>query len=731
MEGEKMKEIKKEENPKIKILVGYHKPAVLLKDDILTPIHLGRALATEASKDGEMSKEDFEWMCENMIGDDTGDNISHLNRYFCELTGIYWAWKNYDKLGNPDYVGFMHYRRIFDFCGDSVKLPISREFNIPELNYIDDHDKNMYLNNTNIINILLRYDGVIFRAQNVNPYLHYKHVGDFLKIADYDTCLKIVDEKFYKYSGASKEYNNGKVSYFCNMFVMSREDFFEYCSFVFGVLFESQKLIDISKYNSIEQRVFGYLGEWLSGIFFTYLKSKKCLLKELDVIYIKNCELLPEIMPTFAENNIPIIFSCDDNYLSYLIVILYSIKKHSSKDYNYDICVLYDSLNQASMDKIKRFIQDVNISVRFVNISPYIYRAKKQVHFHTVSHFKESNYYRFFIPGIFKKYEKIIYLDCDMLVLRDLKDLYFFDFTASIAACKEFVGILVVLNNMDPYYISFINTKKPFKDIRNYIQSGVLIYNIKKCLTNNFTQKCLDTLKYLENPPIVDQDVINSAFEGDISFLDSRWNFTWNLPIRYPDFLNLSPKEFIKDILKMINDPYIIHYNDYFKPWNSPHLPKAHLWWQYARETPFYEEMLFKNIAQSTINAFQGTLNIAQNAINATQGSLNAIQDHINFTPQGAVEKVKSHLSFKLGQEILSVKANKLKALILPFALIFITIKHKISNWIYQLILDSNPNPTLKSLPLSCYSDYREAIKIKNYLSYRLGNLLIKHPLTF
>ncbi|KAB0573849.1 hypothetical protein F7P74_09115, partial [Helicobacter pullorum NCTC 12824] len=42
-----------------------------------------------------------------------------------------------------------------------------------------------------------------------------------------------------------------------------------------------------------------------------------------------------------------------------------------------------------------------------------------------------------------------------------------------------------------------------------------------------------------------------------------------------------------------------------------------------------------------------------------------------------------------------------------------------------------NPNPTLKSLPLSCYSDYREAIKIKNYLSYRLGNLLIKHPLTF
>ncbi|HBK6302481.1 TPA: DUF4422 domain-containing protein, partial [Campylobacter jejuni] len=110
-----MKEKKENQNPSIKILVGYHKPAELLKDDILTPIHLGRALATEASKDGNISKDDYKWMCENMIGDDTGDNISYLNRCLNELTGIYWAWKNYDKLGNPDYIGFMHYRRHFIF----------------------------------------------------------------------------------------------------------------------------------------------------------------------------------------------------------------------------------------------------------------------------------------------------------------------------------------------------------------------------------------------------------------------------------------------------------------------------------------------------------------------------------------------------------------------------------------------------------------------------------------
>ncbi|ECL6397957.1 glycosyltransferase family 8 protein, partial [Campylobacter jejuni] len=396
-------------------------------------------------------------------------------------------------------------------------------------------------------------------------------------------------------------------------------------------------------------------------------------------------------------------------YLPYLAVILHSIKINSSKDYNYDICILYNSLNKENMDKIKNFIQDINISIRFINISPHIYNAKKQVHFHVAAHFKEANYYRFFIPSIFKNYKKIIYLDCDMLVLKDLKDLYSYNFNTSIAACKEITAILIVLNNIDKYYIDFINSKQAFKDISNYIQSGVLVYNISKCIENNFTQKCLDTLKYLEHPPIVDQDVINSAFEGDISFLDARWNFTWNLPIRYPNFKTLLPKAFTKDALKMIKNPYIIHYNDIFKPWNSPHLPNAHLWWHYARQTPFYEEILFKNITQN-ISSF----------------------NHTNFTPQGAVEKVKTHLSYKLGKEILSIKENKLKILILPllpFTLIFIYIKHKISILIFKLILNSNPN--LKSSPLNHYSDYQEALKIQNYLSYKLGNLLIKHPFTF
>ncbi|WP_086244790.1 DUF4422 domain-containing protein [Campylobacter devanensis] len=104
-------------NLTVKILIAYHKPAPLIKSDIFVPIHVGRSVAKEASKDGVISDEDLKWLKDNMIRDDTGNNISYLNRSFCELTAIYWAWKNYDKLENPDYIGLCHYRHFFQFYG--------------------------------------------------------------------------------------------------------------------------------------------------------------------------------------------------------------------------------------------------------------------------------------------------------------------------------------------------------------------------------------------------------------------------------------------------------------------------------------------------------------------------------------------------------------------------------------------------------------------------------------
>ena len=220
--------------PSVKILVGYHKPAVLLKSDVLVPIHLGRALATEASKDGQMSKEDYLWMLDNMIGDDTGDNISDKNREFCELTGIYWAWKNYDKLGNPDYIGFMHYRRHLSFNF----LKTFAEDTTGVVNY-DSIDENYLtinkLNDIDIQSVVEKYDIISGAKCNLEklgtncPYNHYKTVSPFLHIEDYDQALDILAKKYPEYITDIQEYNKQKYAYFTNCFIMKRDIFKKYC----------------------------------------------------------------------------------------------------------------------------------------------------------------------------------------------------------------------------------------------------------------------------------------------------------------------------------------------------------------------------------------------------------------------------------------------------------------------------------------------------------------------
>lgn len=181
----------KKKKPTVKILVGYHRPAVLLKDEVLTPIHLGRALATEASKDGSMSKEDYQWMLDNMIGDDTGENISEENRKYCELTALYWAWKNYDKLGNPDYIGFMHYRRHLSFN-------LNKHFNDDKYGFVQEKEINeeylskYHLDADSIVDVLSRYDIVVAertdlkRLGTITPYNHYETSQRKLHIRDYE-----------------------------------------------------------------------------------------------------------------------------------------------------------------------------------------------------------------------------------------------------------------------------------------------------------------------------------------------------------------------------------------------------------------------------------------------------------------------------------------------------------------------------------------------------------------
>lgn len=207
---------------KIKILVASHKPDKVYRDDVYTPIHVGRAISKYKE---EMA---------NMIGDDTGDNISAKNGTYCELTATYWAWKN---LKDVEYIGLAHYRRYFE----------------------------TKFTNENIDKIFENCDVVI-----AQPYLHDRYnemkMARTLVMEDEVIFLKVFKKLCPEYEQTLIDYLYGFKDYPYNMFVMKRKTFDEYCTFLFAILSECEKLMKPLSYTNSNRRL-GYIAEYLLPIF--------------------------------------------------------------------------------------------------------------------------------------------------------------------------------------------------------------------------------------------------------------------------------------------------------------------------------------------------------------------------------------------------------------------------------------------------------------------------------
>ena len=263
----------------IKIFVGYHKPSnFLIKSDLFIPIQLGRKVADQASKDGALNKEDILWMNKNTIGDDTGDNISELNRYYCELTGIYWIYKNYKLIGNPDYVGFMHYRRLLDFDGT-----ISKKF------FIKHKNEGLFITGVGTLKIykkLIQLYSQHYSSECVeeiiNKYKVIKLKSETNLMVDkrekHKFEIEYVKEHYPEiYVCMQKQFNEAHFNY-KNMFVLQRDDFLAYAKFIFEILHLNE--------DEIEPREKGFLAEILTSAYLEYLSQLHHSSLECSCLYL-------------------------------------------------------------------------------------------------------------------------------------------------------------------------------------------------------------------------------------------------------------------------------------------------------------------------------------------------------------------------------------------------------------------------------------------------------------
>lgn len=235
----------------IKIIIAAHKKYQTPKDSIYLPLHVGAA-----GKDSI-----------GFQGDDSGENISTKNPFFCELTGIYWAWKNL----KCDFVGLVHYRRYFSLA---KKIPKT-----------EDEKFNIVLSESETNNLLNNCDIILPKKRNYyieNIYSHYKHT---MHIEPLDETGKIISEKYPEYVSEFEALKRTTKMHAFNMFIMKKEIFDSYCQWLFDILFELEKRVDVSQYDSFHARLFGRISERLLDV---WLKTNNLQYKEVKVIDMQN-----------------------------------------------------------------------------------------------------------------------------------------------------------------------------------------------------------------------------------------------------------------------------------------------------------------------------------------------------------------------------------------------------------------------------------------------------------
>jgi len=274
---------------------------------------------------------------------------------------------------------------------------------------------------------------------------------------------------------------------------------------------------------------------------------------------IKNVKLYKK-----PQKLIPIFFATDDNYMPFLDVSLRSLIKNASKDYKYIIHVLNSGLKQENIDMVKKLEND-NFTIDFFDVTKFIEPIRNKLK--NLYHFGLATWYRLFIQSLFPQYDKVLYLDCDIIVLGDISKLYNIQLDNNLIGAVE-CNIISIHPVFSEYVKKFCGI-----DCKRYFNAGILVMNLKEFRKNNIENRFVYLInKYNFDVIDPDQGYLNFLAQGKVKFLPNGWN-----------------KESVNTPLE--GELNIVHYALYKKPWQYDDVVNSEYFWQYASESPFYEKI--------------------------------------------------------------------------------------------------------------------------------------------
>lgn len=270
-----------------------------------------------------------------------------------------------------------------------------------------------------------------------------------------------------------------------------------------------------------------------------------------------------------VRKEIPIFFSTDDNYVPFLTVALHSIVENASKEYDYKIIILNSELKEESVKQILAF-ENENFKVEFADVNKKIKDVAKNMTLGLRDYYSNSIYYRIFIPSLFHDYDKALYLDADIVVIDDISKLYFEELGDNL------LGAITddVVNGNDSFkkYSETVLGIKPTQ----YFNSGILVMNLKELRKFEIENKFVHLIGTYNFDTIApDQDYLNYLCRGKVKYIHKGWD---KMPMEDNDFSD--------------DDLHLIHYNMFRKPWHYSEVPYEDFFWNYAKKSSYYDDLL-------------------------------------------------------------------------------------------------------------------------------------------
>lgn len=326
-----------------------------------------------------------------------------------------------------------------------------------------------------------------------------------------------------------------------------------------------------------------------------------------------------------STKTVPVFFACDDNYVKYLMVVIRSLIDNSSIAYDYKIYVLHTNVTEENKNKVYA-MQTSNVFVDFVDVSGELAKIEKKLSVR--DYYSLTTYYRIFIADMFPQYDKVIYLDSDIVLNRDIADMYKYNLgTNYVGATRDY--LVANTDLFGDYVENVLGISRSA-----YFNAGVLIINAKAYRKNHLKRQFVDLLNTYTFVVAQDQDYLNVLCRDKILWIDSKWNVQMSEPAERP-----------------YNKIGLVHYNFAQKPWHVKTGKYADLFWKYAEKTADIDALRVDLASYSEADekrdflSGQHLMKLAEEEINNEKNYLNMFGDTIErgVSRQEIIEKIKQY----------------------------------------------------------------------------------------